>query len=286
MRPVDHVVLTFRHCGGCAYCHRSIAVNQFGSRDNRSPRVIAAATQVRGEFFGQSSFAGYALTTPDNTVVADPATDPVITAPLGCGFQTGAGAVLNALRPAPERPDRRTCPHLVVHFDRIVGVERISFDVDAYVQRVRSSPCFVCAIVAGEHDSDLEQVIAEDEENFAFLSRYPTLFGSVLVAPKRHLEHVVRDLPEDAFLRIMSLVHRVTRAVEAVVPTERTYLLSLGSHQGNSHLHWHIAPLPPGVPYREQQFHALMAENGVLPWTHAQAVELAEQLRAAMATPS
>ncbi|MGV9611012.1 NAD(P)-dependent alcohol dehydrogenase [Nocardia xishanensis] len=110
VRPGDHVVLTFRHCGSCAnchggrpaHCHRSIALNQFGSRRDRTPRVTVAGTPVRDGFFGQSSFAGYALTTPDNTVVIDPAVDPVVAAPLGCGFQTGAGAVLNALRPAPD----------------------------------------------------------------------------------------------------------------------------------------------------------------------------------------
>lgn len=42
------------------------------------------------------------------------------------------------------------------------------------------------------------------------------------------------------------------------------YCLSLGSQQGNAHLHWHVAPLPPGVPYGRQQYYALMAENGVL----------------------
>ena len=41
--------------------------------------------------------------------------------------------------------------------------------------------------------------------------------------------------------------------------------MSLGSHQGNAHVHWHVAPLPPGVPYEEQQFAALMHEvNGYL----------------------
>lgn len=59
-------------------------------------------------------------------------------------------------------------------------------------------------------------------------------------------------------------MYRVARAVAAAVPTERLYSLSLGSQQGNAHLHWHVAPLPPGVPYREQQFYALMSENGVL----------------------
>ncbi|GAB4590317.1 HIT family protein [Nocardia sp. IFM 10818] len=162
-------------------------------------------------------------------------------------------------------------------------MDRIPFDFDAYVHRVQSRPCFICAIVAGEHDSQLEQIIATDDENLAFLTRYPTLLGYVLVAPKTHREHVIRDLTEDTYLRLMAFVYRVAHAVESVVPSERTYLLSLGSQQGNSHLHWHIAPLPPGVPYREQQFHALTTENGVLPWTHDQALDLAARLRAALA---
>jgi diadenosine tetraphosphate (Ap4A) HIT family hydrolase len=43
-------------------------------------------------------------------------------------------------------------------------------------------------------------------------------------------------------------VHTVALAINHVVPTERTYVLSMGSMQGNSHIHWHVAPLPPGVP--------------------------------------
>ncbi|MFC0030168.1 hypothetical protein ACFFMM_11625 [Micromonospora chaiyaphumensis] len=63
----------------------------------------------------------------------------------------------------------------------------------------------------------------------------------------------------------MGIVHRVARAIAATLPTERMHSMSLGSQQGNAHLHWHLAPLPPGVQYQQQQFHALMAENGVLP---------------------
>ncbi|WP_280267528.1 HIT family protein [Nocardia wallacei] len=66
--------------------------------------------------------------------------------------------------------------------------DRIPFDVDDYERRVRSSPCFICAIVAGVHDSTLERIVAEDSENAAFLCRYPTLLGHVLVAPKSHRE--------------------------------------------------------------------------------------------------
>lgn len=107
VRPGDHVVLTFRHCGACrncaagrpAYCHRATALNQFGRRAHDTPRALVDGSPVLDGFFGQSSFAGYALTTEDNTIVIDPAIDLAVAAPFGCGFQTGAGAVLNALRP-------------------------------------------------------------------------------------------------------------------------------------------------------------------------------------------
>ncbi|GAA0829056.1 HIT family protein [Streptosporangium amethystogenes subsp. fukuiense] len=158
-----------------------------------------------------------------------------------------------------------------------------TFDLAGYVQRVKGGPCFVCAIVAGAPGYDFEQIIFEDEQHVAFLDRYPTMPGKVLVAPKAHVEHVVRDLKEEAYLQLMRTVRRVALVVEAVVPSERTYLLSLGSQQGNIHLHWHIAPLPPGTPYAKQQHHALMTENGVIPWSAQQAFDLAERLRAALA---
>ncbi|MFC4128384.1 NAD(P)-dependent alcohol dehydrogenase [Nocardia rhizosphaerae] len=109
VRPGDHVVLTFRHCGACAncvagrpaYCARSVVLNQFGRRAHAAPRVRHAGGPVLDGFFGQSSFAGYALSTADNTIVVDPSIDLAVAAPFGCGFQTGAGAVLNALRPGP-----------------------------------------------------------------------------------------------------------------------------------------------------------------------------------------
>jgi histidine triad (HIT) family protein len=49
-----------------------------------------------------------------------------------------------------------------------------------------------------------------------------------------------------------------------VFHAERIYVLSLGSRQGNSHVHFHVVPLPKGVPYERQQYHAVMAEHGVL----------------------
>ncbi|NUT41124.1 MAG: HIT family protein [Thermoactinospora sp.] len=152
-------------------------------------------------------------------------------------------------------------------------------DLRSYVERVRREACFICSLLTGAPGFDLEQIVFKDDEHVALLDRYPTMPGKVLAAPKTHVEHVVRDLDADAYLRLMAFVRRVALAVESVVPSERTYVLSLGSQQGNSHVHWHIAPLPPGTPYEEQQYHALMTENGLIRWSEAQATALATRLR-------
>jgi diadenosine tetraphosphate (Ap4A) HIT family hydrolase len=124
--------------------------------------------------------------------------------------------------------------------------------------------------------------VFDDGDHVAFLNRYPTVYGYVLVSPRRHVEHVVRDLSEEEYLRLQAVVYRVARAVEAVVASERTYVLSLGSQQGNAHIHWHVAPLPPGTPYEWQQFHALMAEHGVLALSTEQFEQLADRIRSAL----
>jgi diadenosine tetraphosphate (Ap4A) HIT family hydrolase len=117
----------------------------------------------------------------------------------------------------------------------------------------------VCSMLAGHPDYSHHDVY-EDADTSAFLARWPALLGHCLVAPERHVESWVLDLDEPQFL----VLHRVGRALAAAVPTERMCALSLGSRQGNAHLHWHLAPLPPGVPYDQQQPVALTAERGVL----------------------
>ncbi|MFI8305068.1 HIT family protein [Streptomyces sp. NPDC085927] len=159
---------------------------------------------------------------------------------------------------------------------------RQPMDLAAYAARTRNGPCFVCAFLTGHPDYSHETVF-EDRDHVAFLDRWPTVQGKVLVAPKAHIEHVVRDLAEVAHLRLMQVVRVVALAVESVCGSERTYLYSLGSQQGDAHLHWHIAALPADVPHEQQQFHALMTENGVLSVPPKEAADMAARLRAAVA---
>ena len=166
------------------------------------------------------------------------------------------------------------------HNARMKGPEyaRVPFDIEQYARRSRDGPCFVCEILAGNPDYP-HHAVYEDAATIGFLTRFPTLLGHCLVAPKRHVENWVDDLDEEEYLALQLVVRRVARAVAVVVPTERMYSLSLGSKQGNAHLHWHIAPLPPGVPYHRQQHYALMAENGVLDVDDSSQAALAQAIR-------
>jgi diadenosine tetraphosphate (Ap4A) HIT family hydrolase len=129
------------------------------------------------------------------------------------------------------------------------------------------------------HPDYLHHDVYEDADTIAFLARWPTLLGHCLVAPKRHVESWVHDLNENEYLAMQRVVHRVALALAAAVPTERMYSLTLGSQQGNAHLHWHIAPLPPGVPYEQQQLRALSAEYGVLDIDDTSQAALAQSIR-------
>ncbi|KAK1182226.1 HIT family protein [Streptomyces sp. NBS 14/10] len=156
--------------------------------------------------------------------------------------------------------------------------ERQPMDLEAYTARAQRGPCFVCAFVSGRPDF-AHHTVYEDDDHVAFLDRWPTLPGKVLVAPKRHIEHVVRDLDPESYTRLMLVVREVALAVEDCVGAERTYLYSLGSQQGNAHLHWHIAGLPPDTPYEQQQFASLMTENGVLAMEPEETSAMAARIR-------
>jgi len=156
------------------------------------------------------------------------------------------------------------------------------FDIDAYERRSHKGPCFVCLIADGDANQRADnEVIFEDDEVLVFLDRYPTVEGYVLVCPRRHVEHVTGDLSEDEYVALQRWVHRVGEALRRSVPTERLYVLSLGSQQGNRHVHWHIVAQPPGLAYREQQL-GLLAKSirGVLAFDPERNKELAERIRA------
>ena len=129
---------------------------------------------------------------------------------------------------------------------------RLPWDEAAYLRRVRAGPCFICRLVRGD-PAQPEVVLHRDWLAVTFLSRPGVVPGHILVAPVRHAEAAVGDFPAEEYLQLQRRIWDVGRAVSGAVPTERLYVLSLGSRQGNPHVHWHLVPLPPGVPYADQQ---------------------------------
>ncbi|MFE0465097.1 HIT family protein [Kitasatospora sp. NPDC058965] len=161
-------------------------------------------------------------------------------------------------------------------------MDRQPMDLAGYREHALHGPCFICRLVAGD-PAYAHEIVYENAEHLAFLDKWPVLAGKLLVVPKRHLEHAVTDLTEPEYLALMATVRLVALAAEDVLGGERTYLFSLGSQAGNSHLHWHVARLPHGVPYEQQQFEALAFGNGVLAYTPAERSALADRLRRAVA---
>ncbi len=108
VQPGDHVVLTFRACGQCVACKRGdpthcpniFGCNFGGARSDGSPTIHHQGVPIFGNFFNQSSFAAYAIASEANTVKVATDVPLELLGPLGCGIQTGAGAVLNTFKPA------------------------------------------------------------------------------------------------------------------------------------------------------------------------------------------
>lgn len=106
----DKVLLSFDSCGSCTQCtsaHPAYclewAQRNFGQKrmDGSLSLSTPDGAKLHGNFFGQSSFARHAVVS-SNSVVKVPATTPLsLFAPLGCGVQTGAGAILNTLDVQP-----------------------------------------------------------------------------------------------------------------------------------------------------------------------------------------
>lgn len=157
-------------------------------------------------------------------------------------------------------------------------VQRTDFDVAQYLALARERPCFICGLVSGD-PAFAHHVVFEDDFAIAFLNKFPPLLGYVLVCPRSHVEHATGDLSIAEYLRLQAVIYAISEALRAVLDVERVYILSLGSQEANAHVHWHVAPLPPGTPFEQQQFFALDAERaGVLSFRQGEAEDLARRI--------
>jgi aryl-alcohol dehydrogenase len=106
VKPGDHVVMSFMSCGRCRMCVAGRpnnclvfnAHNFSGGRADGSNSFHDDHGPVHDHFFGQSSFSTFTLANERNVVKVRKDAPLELLGPLGCGIQTGAGAVMNALK--------------------------------------------------------------------------------------------------------------------------------------------------------------------------------------------
>ena len=95
----------FNECTNCRkaryfVCKSLNRINFGGIQPDGTTRLHSLEGQDLSTFFSQSSFATYAVVNQNHSVKVEyDDIDLAIVAPMGCGIQTGAGAVLKRLRP-------------------------------------------------------------------------------------------------------------------------------------------------------------------------------------------
>jgi aryl-alcohol dehydrogenase len=107
IRVGDSVLLSYPSCGYCKscrtgnnpYCDHGYQLCFAGARFDGSQGISSTdGSRLHSHFFAQSSFSTVALADRSNVVRVDSDAPLELLAPLGCGIQTGAGAVLNGLK--------------------------------------------------------------------------------------------------------------------------------------------------------------------------------------------
>jgi aryl-alcohol dehydrogenase len=107
--PGDHVIISFPWCGVCAncrqhapaYCLDARKLKSSGTRADGSTLMCVGDDPLYSAFFQQSSFGTYAMSNERFVVKIRKDAPLDRLGPFACSIQTGAGAVLNAMRPKP-----------------------------------------------------------------------------------------------------------------------------------------------------------------------------------------
>jgi aryl-alcohol dehydrogenase len=108
-KPGDHIVMSYPWCGACANCRTQrqsycLSVRELkmgGTRADGSTLHAKNGKPVFGAFFQQSSFGNFAIANERFAVKVRDDAPLEILGPLACGGHTGAGAVLNVMKPSP-----------------------------------------------------------------------------------------------------------------------------------------------------------------------------------------
>jgi aryl-alcohol dehydrogenase len=110
LKKGDMVLLTFPSCGTCSYCVAgqpyacdNLNMLFFDGKFKDGTKRFSQNGEDISSFFGQGGFSTYTVVDARNAVKVDLDSEEDLAklCSMGCGVQTGAGAVLNGLKPEP-----------------------------------------------------------------------------------------------------------------------------------------------------------------------------------------
>lgn len=169
----ERVVLGMPWCGCCErclggqprYCDEVLTLITRGSRADGSTSLARLdGSPLHSHFFGQSSFSTHCLVR-EGQAVAVPDDLPLdLAAPLGCGISTGAGAVLNVLRPPAGSS-------LVVFGVGTVGLAAVMAAQNSGVSRIVAVDRFQSRLDAARELGASETLLADGETEVPYVVR-------------------------------------------------------------------------------------------------------------------
>ncbi|KAL2867807.1 NAD(P)-dependent alcohol dehydrogenase [Aspergillus lucknowensis] len=177
----DPVIMSFSSCKSCEPCARGHPAHCTGFNainfevvpgnfvfKEASASSTVSGPDIYGQFFGQSSFASSSIVNEDSIVnvsgLVESRDELTLLSPLGCGVQTGSGAIINAANAGPD--DRVAVIGLggvglsAVMGAKIVGCTQI-IGIDRHESRLElAKELGATHVVRVDAESDLGEVTA------------------------------------------------------------------------------------------------------------------------------
>ena len=79
-------------------------------------------------------------------------------------------------------------------------------------------------------------IVAEDENNLAFLDINPLNEGHTLVIPKKEVDKLF-ELDEETYQSLQACTYKVAKAIEAAIPCLRVGVAVIGLEVPHAHIH-------------------------------------------------
>jgi aryl-alcohol dehydrogenase len=210
--PGDHVVLapdsdgTCEQCpaGAPTYCERFLELN-FQAGTNGRTAALADGRRASIKYFGQSSFAHHAVVSERSVVTVRKDLPLKLLGPPGCGIQTGAGTVMNGLRP-------QRGSSMAIRRAGAVGLAAILGAVVSGCAKI---------IAVDRNDTKLELAKRLGATDTINTKQVPGLGSSIRSVVPRGVNFLVDAAGVDALIgtALTSLAKRGTLGLEAVPPS-------------------------------------------------------------------